>query len=493
MGNIFKDRFLNYGATSKMFSYVNILSPDELDKIHNATMEIMETVGVLFHHDKAITLFEKNGFKVDGNKVFFTEKQVMDTIAQCPRKFLLRGRNPEKNVMLGAGDPVFGAGSGYIKVISPEGQRPATLQDTITYSKLLQSSQFVHLHGCNLVSASDVPAQIAVPHTMLFACLLSDKPMMGLGYVDEFIDISLDMMRMIFGNTDDHVCMGMTNPTSPLAWDDNMIELIFKYVEAGQPIEMGCLGMMGSTHPIYRAGSLALSNAELLAGVVFTQLIRPGVPVVPGVISTMSDMKTMNCVMGASDEAVMTAAYAQIAHHYGLPSRGGGALTDAKSCDTQAGSETIMNLMLPMMSGMDLMLHIGMCDSFNSISYEKFILDEDMLALANSMKNGVKVSDETLCLDEIKKNGPGTHFLTSPSTLANCRTALFQPQLFNRDSHDALMAKNSLNIQEKATAIWQDRVENFTPPEMDPALKSDLWEYVESKFGKIDSELKALV
>jgi len=476
-----------------MIQDTNILNHDELEKIHKATMEIMENVGILFHHDRAIELFKKNGYRVDGHKVFFTEDQVMDCVKQCPRSFVWRGRNPEKSALVGGGTPVYTAGSGYIHVITPEGRRSATLLDTINYAKLLQSSQFIGVHGGNLVSASDVGPNIAIPHTMLFAWLLSDKPMMGIGYVDEYLKISLDMARMIFGETDDYVCMGNTNPMAPLAWDENMTELIFEFAGAGQPIEIGTLGTLGGTHPIHMAASLATANAELLAGLVMTQLIKPGVPVVPGVISTKSDMRTMSCVMGAPEEALMAAAFIQIAHHYDLPSRGGGSLTDAKVCDAQGGAETMMNFLLPAMAGVDLVPHIAMCDSFNCFSYEKFIMDEDILALVKEVAKGITVNDNTLCIEEIKQNGPGVHYMTCASTLANCRAASVRPQVFNRDGYDTLQSKNGLDIEANATRIWKERIESFTAPDMDPALARDLWDYVETRFGTIGDDLKALV
>lgn len=479
-----------------MRPFLQMISPEEIDLIHRGTMAVLARTGIDFYSDRALNLFRKHGFRVDGRRVYFSEDEIMKHLAHCPRSFKMKALNPKRDIFVGVeGIPVFASGDGYVFIIEPGGRRPALLSDAVDYIKLLQTSEAVDITGGNLITASDALGGPGISHTMLFAWLLSDKPIKGLGYGGEYAKVSVDMARIAFGGTDDYVVLAGLNPSSPLMWADNMVEAIFEYAQYGQPIEIAPLGMLGTTNPITLAGSLVMSNAEMLSGTVLIQLINPGNPVLPGVANSATDMTSMILAMGAPEGPLMSSAYAQICHHYGLPARGGGMLSDAKDFDVQASAESLLNLFAPVMATCDIMFHMcGMCDGFTSFSFEKFILDEDLMRLTKRFFNGLSINEESLAVEDIINTGPGGHFLKNKTTLNKFKTEFMHPQLFNRKSYETWQSAGGQSLEDKASGLWKERVAQFQAPELlDPSLKKDLWKYVEDHYGRLDQSLRDLV
>ena len=333
-----------------MQTFMNMLTPENVQKIQSGAMEILETVGIDFYSQKVLNLMAAQGFKVDCSRVYFNEKKLLELIALAPRSFVLKARDPEKDITIGAGVPVSSAGDGYVNIVSKEGKRGALFSDTINYIKLLSSSDMVDLPGGNLITATDVTGNIAYAHTMMLSYLMSDKPMKGLGYNATCAKMSIDMARIAFGDAaakDDPIVLGAYNPTSPLMWSEDSLEGIAAYVEAGQPVEFAPLGMAGTTTPITMAGNLVMCAAEVLSGVAFCQALRPGIGVLPGIANSITDMKSMIMAMGAPECSMMAAAMAQVLHAYDLPIRCGGMYTDALDCDAQAAAESLMNVFVP--------------------------------------------------------------------------------------------------------------------------------------------------
>jgi trimethylamine--corrinoid protein Co-methyltransferase len=202
-----------------------------------------------------------------------------------------------------------------------------------------------------------------------------------------------------------------------------MLGAIMEYAGAGQPQLISSLSMAGATSPVTLAGSLALQNAEILAGIVLAQLVREGAPVVFAGASSNVDMGHAHLSIGSPEMAVNTAATAQMARYYNLPSRSGGAVCDAKVPDAQAGYESMMSLLMAQVSGINFVLHsAGILESYNCVSYEKFIIDDEMCGMVKRIKKGYEVNADTLCLNVIREVGPGGHFLDTDHTFEHFRT-----------------------------------------------------------------------
>ena len=236
------------------------------------------------------------------------------------------------------------------------------------------------------------------------------------------------------------VTIGLINSLSPLGYSAEMLEALLEYARWRQPLVLAALMMAGSTGPITLAGVLATQTAELLAGIVLTQLVSPGTPVIFGSTSTNIDMKSGALAIGSPELSQMIVAHAQLARHYGLPSRSGGALTDASYPDAQAGFESMMSLLTTVNAGVDFVLHAGgILSSYLAFSYEKFVLDDEMCGMVRRLQQGIVVDDKTLAYDVIANVGPGGNYLMEMHTVKRCRKEFWKPDLCDRGGLEAWM------------------------------------------------------
>jgi trimethylamine--corrinoid protein Co-methyltransferase len=292
------------------------------------------------------------------------------------------------------------------------------------------------------------------------------------------------MAAIIFGSQAElalrPVIFGIAGALTPLKYDARMLEAIMEYAAAAQPLVVSSLAIAGATGPVTLAGNLALQNAEVLAGIVLAQLVREGTPVIFGGVSTNAEMRNGTLSIGSPEMAINTAATAQLARYYKLPVRGGGAVCDAKSLDTQAPYESMMSLLMARLSGINFILHsAGILESYNCMSYEKFIIDDEMCGMVKRIKRGYEVKPDTLAFDIIKDVGPGGHFLDKDHTLEHFRTELYQPQLSNRDDFFSWQENGSpLNI-ETAHKKYKEILETYEAPELPADVDKDLLKFIE--------------
>jgi trimethylamine--corrinoid protein Co-methyltransferase len=259
-----------------------------------------------------------------------------------------------------------------------------------------------------------------------------------------------------------------------------MLEALVAYAQVRQPVIIAALMMAGSTGPITLAGVLATQTAELLAGITLTQLISPGTPVVFGSTSTNIDMKSGALAIGSPELSQLVAAHAQLARYYKLPSRSGGALTDASYPDAQAGFESMMGLLTTVNSGVDLVLHAaGILSSYLAFSYEKLVLDDEMCGMVRRLQAGIAVTPETLAYDVVESVGPGGNYLMEAQTLKRCRKEFWKPDLCDRSGLEAWMQEGRKDAVSRARARWQTLVEDHVDPPLDELTKRQLQTYLQ--------------
>jgi trimethylamine--corrinoid protein Co-methyltransferase len=317
---------------------------------------------------------------------------------------------------------------------------------------------------------------------MLQAHMLhSDKPFIGSTEGESGAQHTMEMIEILFGSRPDRpVTIGLINPLSPLGYGTETLQALMAYAHAGQPIVIATLIMAGSTGPITLAGVLALQNAEQLAGIVLAQLIRPGLPCIYGSTSTNIDLRTGALAVGSPELSLCLSAHAQLARFYGLPSRGGGALTDASLTDPQAGYESMFSLLTTINSGIDFVLHAGgILSSYLAFSYEKFVMDDEICGMARRYLRGIQVDPETLAYEVISNVGPGGHFLGEDHTLERCRTEFWQPKLFDRSGLEAWWDGGRSDTTSRATRRWQELLACHEDPALDGTTASQLQAYIE--------------
>jgi trimethylamine--corrinoid protein Co-methyltransferase len=333
---------------------------------------------------------------------------------------------------------------------------------------------------------SDIPSETAYLDMLYSNMLLCDKPFMGSPLSRSAASDCINLAGILWGGKDDlpdtPVSASLITPLSPLQYTAEMAGSIIEFSGNNQACIFGILLMAGSSGPMSLAGMLVQQTAEILAGVTLTQLVRPGAPVVVGGTSAILDMRTGCLSMGAPEVARIAAATLQLAKFYNLPARSGCAVTDSCLPDAQAGIESALNLMVAIRNGSNFILHAaGILDSYNAMSFEKFIIDEEIGSMALEYLKPVEITDKSIDLDLIKEVGIGGDYLSHPKTLEQCRSAFFMPNLVNRTGYAGWQENGGRRMDQKATDVLNDRLAAYEKPDIDPQIEKDLRTYIEKR------------
>lgn len=467
---------------------LKVLSAEEQEQIHRTSLDILETVGIEIWLEEALALYQQGGAEVKGNRVYIPPSLVGVALAKVPSSFLLKARNPLNNVQIGMAEPVCAPPAGCVYISNyGEERRPASGDDYLALLKLLQVSRFYGTNGGGVV-IPDLGPGIGQAEKYAWMVLAgywySDKPQMGFTVDAAIARECLNISGIVFEDEPGCRVVGIINPDSPLRYPEEMLQSLLLFARAGQPLVFAPCSMAMTTSPATLAGTLAQNNAEVLAGIVLAQLVNPGNPVVYGNTSTISDMQTMSIAIGAPELSLLSGAAAEMAAFYRMPSRVGGALTDAKRPDYQAGMESMLSMLTAQSSGASLIVHSGgIVDSFLTLSFEKLLLDEDLGGMARRISRGIEVNPQSLALDVIAEVGPGKDFLSTSHTLYHFRKEMFRPGLSDRHPFQAGQDYGN-NLLDQARQEWKGRLASFERPVLDKEIEENLLSYYKRKFGR---------
>lgn len=473
-----------------MLPKYDILTPDQVQAIHDHTMKILEEIGVEFGYEPALEVFRKYGQRVEGQRVYFKREFIAEQVKKAPAQFTLHARNPEHNLVCGGDNIIFMPGYGAPFVHEADGKRRnATMEDYDNFVKLAGASQNLHMTGGNVVEPTDVDDRIRHLKMIYSHINNSDKCFMGSASGREKAQDSIELAALLFGGKDaireKPALICLINSVTPLKYDDRMLGALMAYAGAKQPVVIASLVMAGSTGPATLAGALALQNAEVLAGITLAQSITPGTPVVYGSTSAITDMATGSLSIGNPENALFTSASAQLARFYGVPCRGGGGLTDAKIADAQAGYESMMVLMAASTTGINFVLHTaGIMQYYMAMSYEKLMIDDEIAGMLLRYVKGIDFSEEKFALEVISEVGPGGHFLTQKHTRKNHKVELRRPALSDRQSYDG-WGKEKLDTNSRANRRWQDILAAYQPPALEPDVDQAVREFIEKRSAEL--------
>ena len=462
------------------------LTKPQVEQIHDATMQILQKVGIDFRYPPALEILKKGGARVDGERVFFPAQLVEAQIKKAPAEFTLYARNSDCNVVIGGSHMAFipGYGAPFVTDLD-NGRREGALQDFENFVKLTQASPYQDICSGMVIEPNDVPHEIRHTKMIYAAMKYSEKPFMGSAMGAQGARDSLQMASILFGSKDrlaEKPCMiSILTSLTPLGYDERMLGAILEYARAGQPQLISSLVIAGATGPTTLAGTLALQNAEILAGIVLTQLVREGTPVVFAGSSSNTEMRSGALSIGSPEMAINAAATAQMARFYNLPVRGGGAVSDAKVPDAQAAYESMMSLLMAQVSGINFVLHsAGILESYSCMSYEKFVIDDEICGMVKRIKKAYAVNADTLALDVIKAVGPGGHYLDRDHTFEHFRSEFYQPMISNRDNFDNWQAGGEQQIQEKANQKVKQILADFNTPDLPADADKDLKHFIDT-------------
>ena len=465
--------------------WYEFLTKHQVEQIHEASLRILGKVGIEFRYEPALEVLKKGGARVDGERVFFSARLVEEQIRKAPAEFTLYARNSEFDVLIGGPHMVFVPGYGAAVVTDLDnGRREGSLKDFENFVKLTDASPYQDICSGMVIEPTDVPREIRHAQMIYTAMKCSAKPFMGSAMGLQGARDSIRMASIMFGSQDELSrkprMISILCSLTPLVYDERMLGAIMEYARAGQPQLISSLGIAGATSPVTLAGTLAVQNAEVLAGIILTQLIREGTPVVFAGASTGADMQTGAPSIGSPEMAINTAATAQMARYYGIPARSGGAVCDAKYPDAQAACESMMSLLMAQVSGINFVLHsAGILESYSCMSYEKFVIDDEICGMVKRIKKAYDVTADTIALDVIAAVGPGGHYLDKDHTFEHFRTAFYQPSLFNRDNFDLWQADGSKQISQKANQKYKEILSTCEALELPADVDKDLLKFIE--------------
>ncbi len=469
-----------------------LMSDDQVATIHAASLRILETTGVVFREERAIAAFRKAGAGVDGERVRLGGDLIDAALATAPDTYTMAAREPGFDVTVG-GDhlAVMPAGGAPFIYDLDRQRRPGNLDDLAMLVKLAHLSPAINVVGRKMIEAQDVP-----PPTRHLPCwqtclTLSSKPVQS-GFVHggyEARDV-IEMLAIVFGDEDavrtTPRAQTNVNVNSPLLFDRAMTEALMVFAEWGQPVQVSPFVMAGVSGPSTMAGALAQHNAEILAGVVLTQLIRPGTPVLYGSATSNVDLRSGAPAIGSPESAFAVAASTQLARFHGLPSRAGGALTDSPVPDLQSACERAMTLTTTVLSGVNFIMHgAGILESYLTVSPAQFLMDCEMLDSLAVMTGVLEVNDDTLALDAIDAVGPGGMFLASEHTQSRFRDVHFLPDIAVRQGYEQWEAEGSRDALDRAEDRCRGLLDSYIAPEMDETVRAELDAFVARRQGEI--------
>jgi trimethylamine---corrinoid protein Co-methyltransferase len=461
-----------------------VLGEEALERIEGNARIILSEVGIEVHHERALALLREHGQNVDGTRVFLDPEFVFELVRQAPERFTLHGRNPARSVELGGGSLACTSSGGAPFVADlVNGRREGTLADHDDIVRLVHTSDELTIVQSGGTEASEIESTSR--HLDLDrSCLrLSDKPYVCYGTSGEKARDAVDLAAIAFGGrealAERPAIMGIVNPNSPLVWDELMVDSLWEWAEARQPVVVTPFLLAGATAPVSVAGGLSLQIAEALTGIALVQLISPGAPAIFGSFYSAIDMRTGGPSFGTPEFVLGTLAGGELARRYGVPFRGGGGLCSSNVLDGQAAHESAMALWSTFLSGSDFVMHAaGWLEGGLTTSFEKIVLDIEALRMFRALREGIPVDDEHLALEAIRETGPGGMFLASSHTLEHFREWSFLSPVYRSTAYSSWAKAGSLRADEAATPVWQGMLERYEEPTLDAAVAEELDEFI---------------
>ncbi|MBF7095684.1 trimethylamine methyltransferase family protein [Alkalibacter mobilis] len=445
----------------------NFVTKESVELIHEKSLHLLKTKGIRFSSEELLELFKERGLKVDGEIVYFTEEIVNEALASCPRNFTFVSRGHKLPVGTVQKKTIGQSSLGPINVLKEGEHKPAQVEDYTNLIKLFHTSDVIDMIDCELVYPQNVPTEVRTDFMTLAPMMYSDKPIAGLNGSTEVSRRTIQLAKE-FNDIHDQVLMStLITSAPPFAWDKAMCESLIEYAKNGQCCCIAGVGLAGLTGPPSLAGNIIQNNTERLAGIVATQVVNPGAPVIYQFSALQTDLRYSLCVCGGAEVGVEWFVESELANFYGLPKRSHGCLSDAKEDDYQSGRESAFNGLSALMSEPEVSYMLaGIMDSFNTFGYEKFILDEETYKVAARLLRPVDFNEETMLMAKMEGTEHSGNYIAR--TTKTYRNDFMFPEFANRKAYSNWSKEdNSISIQERATQAWKKRLEEYVRPELD--------------------------
>ncbi|MDV7141667.1 trimethylamine methyltransferase family protein [Tropicimonas sp. TH_r6] len=471
---------------------LDILDEAALQIIEANAETVLEEIGVAFvENPAALERWKAAGADVSGERVRIPRGLARKLCATAPGSFVQHARNPDRSVEIGGRNlvlaPVYGPP--FVRDIAG-GRRYATIEDFRNFVKLGYMSKWLHHSGGTVCEPTDIAVNKRHLDMLHAHMTLSDKPFMGSVTEPSRARDSVDMCEILFGGLDGRTVMtSLININSPLTFDATMMGALEVYAAANQACIISPFIVGGAMAPVSVAGTLTQVLAEVLAGVAYSQLVKPGAPVIMGAFVTSIDMNSGAPTFGTPEAAQITYGAGQLARRLGLPYRSAGSFNGSKLPDAQAAYETSNSLNTGLLSGVNFMLHAcGWLEGGLVASFEKFVLDADQLGVLHRMAEGVKVDEEAQAMDALREVGPGGHYLGCEHTQRHFKDAFWRSDVLDYKPYETWEEEGARDSATLAQARVEKLLAEYRAPEMDPAVREALDAFVaERKAAEADS------
>ncbi|WP_339630082.1 trimethylamine methyltransferase family protein [uncultured Sneathiella sp.] len=473
------------------FKPVELLSEDQLEDIHNATMDILENIGIMVRLPKAREILKKAGQKVDEDKqiVYFDRGFVMEALSHAPSEFTLHAPNPDCNLEIGGKNLVFSMVASTPNATDLDGgRRTGNQKDYRNFLRLTQSLNVLGTSGGYPVEPVDVHASIRhLECGRDYATLTEKVPYIYSLGRDRNLD-GIEMARIMRGISHEQMLeqpslFTVINSNSPLMLDQPMLEGIIEMAAHGQVIALTPFTLSGAMAPVTIGGALTQQNAEALAGLSLAQTVRPGAPVIYGGFTSNVDMKSGAPAFGTPEYAKATIASGQLIRRYNLPFRSSN-VNASNVADAQAAYESEMSLWSLVLGGANFVKHAaGWLEGGLSASFEKVIMDVEMIQMMIEMMKPIDTSAESLGLDAMREAGHGGHFFGTQHTQERYQTAFYEPILSDWRNFESWAEAGSPDALKRANTIYKSILAEYEQPVHDPARLEELNEFVDKRIA----------
>ncbi len=473
-----------FAQVRRRFPATPVVSDDEIEAIHDASLDVLEQVGMDVLDTDARTLLVDAGATADGDRLRFDREMITELIRTCPAEFTIHARNPAHNVRIGGDNVVFTA------VASPPnvgdtagGRRTGNRADFQNLVRLSHHLNTVHMHAGYPVEPADIHPSVRHLHATYDLLTLSDKAVNVYSLGRQRNQDCLEMIRIARGVPDAQLddepsAHTIINTSSPLRLDIPMCQGIMEFAARNQVVIVTPFTLAGAMAPVTVAGAVTQQNAEALVGMALTQVVRAGSPVVYGGFTSNVDMRSGSPAFGTPEFIKSAMLGGQLARRYKVPYRSSN-VNAANAVDAQAGYESAFSLWGAVMGGANIVFHgAGWLEGGLRASPEKMVLDADLLGMMQTLLEPVGVTPDDLALEAIADVGPGGHFFGTQHTQDRYKTAFYSPLVSDWRNFESWEEAGSPTAHEKTTELVPRLLAEYEQPDMDESILAELTEFV---------------
>ena len=465
--------------------FCTVLSDDHIRRIHETSLAILERVGVHVPHEEVLGRFADAGAAVDraAERVRIPPDLVLGSLARAGKQFTLHGRDLKRTAPFGQGRRNYNSVAGEAFWVDEPGakRRSASLADVATASRFADALERVTIVGA-MADPQEIPVGVRTVEAVAALLKHTTKPI-HFWYHDRASARYLNEIMVAVRGDEARAARyplwyPFLEPISPLRFPFNGIDLLFETARLNLPVPIGPMAQTGLSAPGTLAGTMAQENAEILAGVCITQLVRPGMPICYGGICHAFDMRTTQLIFAGPEQAIFGVAMTQMGKHYGLPVYINVGLTDSKRPDAQAGLEAGATLLPGAAAGADVFGHMGISGVDQASSLDMLVLQDEVIGYVESALRQIDFSDEALGLEEIEAAGPGGTFIDRDHTVAHFRRELWFPRLLDRSFYGAWRDGGATSTEERCRRRKEEILATHEPEPVGDDLARALDEIV---------------